>query len=67
MGEKPKKWYRFLHGAEYFYNATFHSSLGMSPFKAVYGREPPSMLDYVPMTATTEGVNRVLLNRQALL
>ena len=39
----------------------------MSPFKAAYGRKPPSMLDYVPMTATTKGVNRVLLDRQALL
>ena len=67
MAEEPKKWYKLLHWAEYCYNATFHSSLGMSPFKAVYGREPPSMLDYVPMTTTTEGVNRVLLNRQALL
>ena len=67
MAEKPKKWYRLLHWAEYCYNATFHSSLDVSPFKAVYGREPPSMLDCVPMTATIEGVNRVLLDRQALL
>ena len=67
VAEKPTKWYRFLHWAEYCYNANFHSSLGMSPFKAVYGREPPSMLNYVPMTATTEGVNRLLMDKQDLL
>ena len=67
MAEQPKKWYKFLHWAEYCYNVNFHSSLGMSPFKAVYGREPPSILDYVPMTATIEGVDKFLLDRHELL
>ena len=39
----------------------------MSPFKAVYGREPPSILDYVPMSATTYSVDNLLKDRQELL
>ena len=56
-----------MHWAEYCYNITFHSSLGTSPFKAVYGQEPLSTLDYVPMTTTTEGVDKFLVDRQDLL
>ena len=39
----------------------------MSPFKAVYGQDPPSILDYVPMTTTTEIVDNILRDRQDLL
>ena len=39
----------------------------MSPFKAVYGREPPSILDYVPLMATIETVDHLLRDRQDLL
>ena len=33
----------------------------------MYGREPPSILDYIPMIAITEGVDKFLLDRQKLL
>ncbi|KZV42637.1 hypothetical protein F511_17561 [Dorcoceras hygrometricum] len=36
--EQPKSWDLFFHLAEYWYNTTFHSSAGMTPFEAVYGR-----------------------------
>ena len=36
-GERPKEWTNWLHWAEFWYNTTYHSSLGMTPFQAVYG------------------------------
>ena len=39
----------------------------MSPFKAVYGRDPPSILDYIPQTAKTDDVDKFLIDRQDLL
>jgi hypothetical protein len=36
----PRKWYDWLPLAEHWYNTTFHSSLGRTPFEVVYGRKP---------------------------
>jgi hypothetical protein len=38
--DQPKQWCRALPLAEFWYNSTFHSSLGCSPFKALYGHDP---------------------------
>jgi len=35
-----------LPWAQFYYNTLFHHSLGMSPFKTVFGREPPTVLPY---------------------
>ena len=45
--DKQGKWTRWLHLAKYWYNTTYHMSAGMSPFKALYGYDPPSIFDLV--------------------
>lgn len=47
MNENPRHWYKFLHLAEYWYDTSFHTAIQMIPFKALYGRYPPSLSDYV--------------------
>ncbi|MCO5593976.1 hypothetical protein L7F22_047995 [Adiantum nelumboides] len=37
--QQPQKWIKFLHLVEFAYNSSHHRSLGMSPFKALYGQE----------------------------
>ncbi len=36
----PSKWSRWLTLAEYWYNTSFHSSLGTTPFEVLYGHKP---------------------------
>lgn len=38
--DNPRHWRRSLAMAEFWYNSSFHTALGCSPFKALYRREP---------------------------
>ena len=39
-GELPSQWSKWLSLAEWWYNSTYHSSLDMTPFEALYGYKP---------------------------
>ena len=38
-GQQPQLWLKFLPLVEFAYNSSHHQSLGMSPFKALYGQD----------------------------
>jgi transposase InsO family protein len=39
----PKQWSAWLDVAEYWYNTSFHSALGRSPFEVLYGYTPNAL------------------------
>lgn len=41
--QQPRKWSFYLPWAEFWYNTSYHVSIGMTPFLALYGRPPPSI------------------------
>ncbi|MCH83059.1 hypothetical protein A2U01_0003873, partial [Trifolium medium] len=65
--QNPKGWYKILPMAEYWYNTAFHNSAGMTPFKALYGRDAPTIIRYVAQTSDPPSVKDQLLQRDAIL
>ncbi|GKC97849.1 putative mitochondrial protein [Tanacetum coccineum] len=64
---RPKEWVKWLSWAEYWYNTSYHSGICTTPFKALYGRDPPSMLTYDHGTALTFEVDQYLQERDRML
>ena len=40
MQDNPRHWKKWLGLAEFWYNSSFHTALGCSPFKVLYRTEP---------------------------
>jgi hypothetical protein len=52
--QQPKKWSAWLPATEWWYNCSFHTSIQMTPFQALY-EYPPPLLQQIPLpVATTE-------------
>lgn len=67
MGEKPTAWVDALPWAEFWYTTAHHSAIGMTPFQALYGYEPPAIKSYIPGSTAVESVDQQLRTRDALL
>jgi hypothetical protein len=51
----PRKWKSWLPLAEFWYNTSFHTSLGCTPFKALYGYDPH--MATTPMLPQTKNIS----------
>ena len=45
--DKKNHWSQWLDLEEWWYNSTYHTSVKMTPFKALYGYEPPNWKELV--------------------
>jgi transposase InsO family protein len=66
-GDRPRQWLRWLPWAEYTYNTAFHTTLQATPFKVVYGRDPPSIRSYAPNEIRVVAVAQNLAERDEFL
>ncbi|GJX02508.1 transposon ty3-I gag-pol polyprotein [Tanacetum coccineum] len=65
--DRPTHWVRFLPWAEYCYNTTYHSSIKMTPYQALYGKVPLVIISYPPGSSKVAAVDDSLVERDALL
>lgn len=65
-GHKPSEWSKWLSLAEFWYNSNFQSAIGMTPFKALYGYEPPQpSFELIAQSKSVE-VDQMLRDRQLM-
>ncbi|KAK2367199.1 hypothetical protein QL285_080510 [Trifolium repens] len=63
----PKSWYKAIAWAEFWYNTAFQTSIGMTPFKALYGRDPPHITRYQHHPGDTPTLQEELMERDRIL
>lgn len=61
-GDRPLQWIRWLSWAEFCYNSSYQASLKTSPFRVVYGRDPPILQAYEQGEARLPAVEQQLLD-----
>jgi hypothetical protein len=61
--DAPKQWRPLLRLAELWYNSCFHTSIGCSPFHALYGHEPDFGASAALDSDSTSPVTGVLTER----
>jgi hypothetical protein len=67
-GDRPRQWpLRWLPWAEYIYNTAYQTSLRDTPFRIVYGCDPPSIRSYEPGETRVAAVAQEMEEREALL
>lgn len=65
--EKPKTWSKWIAWAEFWYNTSYHSSTRCTPFKALYGRDPPPIIRYTGQPTPNDSLDQMLEDRDAIL
>ena len=66
-GDKPKTWASYLAWAELSYNSSHHSTLNMTPFRALYGRDLPTLIKYENGSTSNAALEEQLKDRDATL
>ena len=64
---KAKTWASWLSWAEFWYNTSYHASTGYTPFKALYGRDPPPLVKFIPGSTSVSSLEDQLQERDAIL
>jgi hypothetical protein len=66
-GDRPRQWLRWLPWAEYLFNTAYQTSLRDTPFRVVYGRDPPSIRSYEPGDTRVPAVAKTMAEREEFL
>lgn len=66
-GDLPSQWVKCLPWAEWWYNTCKHSSIGMPPFQAVYGRPLPIIADYIQGNSQVHEIEEWATTRDHIL
>jgi hypothetical protein len=61
--DKPSQWVDWFPLAEFWFNTNYQASIDTTPFEALYGYQPPRLLEYILGTTKVEVVDDYLYHR----
>ncbi len=67
VSDTPKQWAKWLAWAEYWYNTSYHTASQTTPFKILYGRDPPHLVHYGHQKTPVTLVDQYLEDRDRIL
>lgn len=67
MSGPPNSWTKWFPWVEFWFNSIHNASIGMSLFKAMYGREAPTIIKYVKKGTRVPKVDQLLWERDTIL
>jgi hypothetical protein len=65
--ERQNQWAQWLPLAEWWYNTLYHTTTHMTPFEAVYGQKPPSVLSYLLGVSKVQTIDQTFTVREAII
>ena len=63
-GDRPRQWLRWLPWAEFIYNSAYQTSLRDTPFRIVYGQDPPTICSYEAEETRVAAVAKTMAERE---
>lgn len=66
VGNQPRSWAKWLPWAEFSYNTAPHTSTKLTPFKIVYGRDPPVILPMGKVQTVVSSLDELLQERDSI-
>ena len=60
----PRRWFHYLSLAEWWYNTSYHTSLNMTPFQALYGFPPPMIAEVILPDCPNDNAKQLLQHRE---
>jgi hypothetical protein len=67
VSDRQHQWVQWLPLVEWWYNTSYHMATRMTPFEAVYGHKPPSILPYIPGVSKVQEVDHNLTTCMTIL
>jgi hypothetical protein len=58
--ERKNQWDQWLSLVEWWYKTSYHTTIHMTPFEAVYGKKPPFVIYYIPSVSKVQEVDQTI-------
>lgn len=67
IARQQKAWVKWIYLCEYCYNSTYHMSIQMSPFMALYGYKAPNFMDLLLSDSRVPSARDLLQENQDIV